>query len=142
MWQAKWWTDTVPNHDPNGDWTEGFFVSFVLRMAVADAFLFQVSACQGGQEVDPGQEPNGPPTGVGYTITHGMPTGALANGETAVHRQAYFRKPRYVQVPSLFLFHIFTPPPWVRLVGGGGVPSAGIDGKWNVEWSKDGGRNE
>ena len=109
-----------------------FFVPFVLRMAVADAFLFQVSACQGGQAIDPGQEPNIPSTGVGYTIPRGMPTGALANGENAVHRRAYFRKPRYVQVPSLFSFHIFTSLPRVRLVGGGGVPSAGIDGKWNV----------
>ena len=71
-------------------------------MAVADAFLFQVSACQGGQAIDPGQEPNIPSTGVGYTIPRGMPTGALANGENAVRKQAYFRKPRYVQVPSLF----------------------------------------
>jgi len=72
IWQAKWWTESTPNHDPVGEWNE-------------------ISACQGVPP--PGQEPTRVPTVIAAspaTVVPGMPTGALSNGAKGMYERVYF----------------------------------------------------
>jgi len=86
MWQAKWWTDEVPIHDPLCEWNAGRcrIVEWPLPMLIDD--LFEVSACQGTPP--PGKDPASVPSSV-ESVVPGIPTGALAGGEQGRCEQAY-----------------------------------------------------
>ncbi|KAF9648541.1 glycoside hydrolase, partial [Thelephora ganbajun] len=87
IWEAKWWTETVPKHDPLGQWNEGEF-SPVSPDAPSPTLLivfFAVSACRGIPPVRPTSS---------ALVLPGIPTGALSNGGNGVYERAYFRNVR------------------------------------------------
>jgi len=92
IWQAKWWTNTVPNHDSLGEWTEGgpcfLFFSFCRRCC----FCFTVSACKGLQSTSD------------VPALLDIPTGSLGNGAKGVYGRAYFWNMELRVGVFLFLF--------------------------------------